>query len=47
VLKLPAQRFHHVLVGPYYTASSAIETQTELEKRGYKPIRREWNASSR
>ena len=47
VLKLPTERFHHVLVGPYSSANAAIETQNELEKRGYKPIRTEWKVSSR
>jgi cell division septation protein DedD len=47
VTKLPAERFHHVLVGPFNSASAAMETQTRLEQRGYKPIRMEWKASSR
>ena len=47
VLKLPTERFHHVLVGPYDSANAAIETQNGLEKRGYKPIRTEWKVSSR
>lgn len=46
VIKLPTERFHHVLVGPFNSASDAIETQNKLEQRGYKPIRREWKVSS-
>lgn len=46
VMKLPTERFHHVLVGPFNTARAAIETQSKLEERGYKPIRTEWKVPS-
>jgi cell division septation protein DedD len=46
VTKLPTERFHHVLVGPFNSASAAMDTQTRLEQLGYKPIRTEWKASS-
>lgn len=46
VMKLPTERFHHVLVGPFNTASAAMETQSKLEQKGYKPIRTEWKVSS-
>ena len=46
VMKLPTERFHHVLVGPFNSASAAIETQNKLEQRGYNPIRTEWKVSS-
>jgi len=46
VMKLPKERFHRVLVGPCNSASAAIETQNNLEQRGYKPIRTELKVSS-
>jgi cell division septation protein DedD len=46
VTKLPTEKFHHVLVGPFNSASAAMEAQTKLEQLGYKPIRTEWKASS-
>jgi cell division septation protein DedD len=42
VMKFSNQHYHHVLVGPYDSAKAANDTQNALEKRGFKPIRREW-----
>jgi cell division septation protein DedD len=47
VMKLPTERFNHVLVGPFNSASSAMEAQNQLEQKGYKPIRTQWKLSSR
>jgi SPOR domain/PilZ domain len=47
VMKLPTDRFHYVLVGPYDSKSAAVETQNNLEQNGYKSLRREWKVSSR
>jgi septal ring-binding cell division protein DamX len=42
VFKRPADRFHYVVVGPYNGADATISAKKELEKRGFKVIRREW-----
>ena len=47
VIKLPAERFHHVLVGPYSSVDAAKKVQKELEERGFETIRSEWKVSSR
>jgi cell division protein FtsN len=47
VIKLPTDRFHYVFVGPYDSKSSAIETQNQLEEKGYKCFQREWKMPSR
>jgi cell division septation protein DedD len=46
VMKLPKERFHHVLVGPFNSANAATETQNALESHGYKTIRTEWKVPS-
>jgi cell division septation protein DedD len=46
VMKLPTERFHHVLVGPFNSAKAATETQNALESHGYKTIRTEWKVPS-
>jgi cell division septation protein DedD len=47
VIKLPTERFHHVLVGPYNTVDATRKVQKELEERGFKSLRSEWKISSR
>lgn len=47
VIKLPAERFHHVLVGPYSSVDATRKVQKELEERGFETIRSEWKVSSR
>jgi hypothetical protein len=47
VIKLPAERFHHVLVGPYGSVDAAKKVQKELEERGFETIRTEWKVSPR
>jgi SPOR domain len=42
VFKRPADRFHYVVVGPYNGADATISAKKELEKRGFKVIRKEW-----
>ena len=42
VMKLPTERFHHVLVGPYDTVDATNEVRKDLEKRGFETIRSEW-----
>jgi cell division septation protein DedD len=34
--------FHRVVVGPYHGVEAALRAKTELEKRGFQAIRREW-----
>ena len=34
--------FHRVVVGPYHGVDAALRAKTELEKRGFQAIRREW-----
>ena len=34
--------FHRVVVGPYHEVDAALRAKTELEKRGFQAIRREW-----
>jgi cell division septation protein DedD len=46
VIKLPTERFNHVLVGPYNRVDATIEVQKELEKRGFQTIRSKWRVSS-
>ena len=46
VMKLPTERFHHVLVGPYDTVDATNEVRKELEKRGFETIRSEWKVPS-
>ena len=47
VIKLPAERFHHVLVGPYSSVDATKKVQKELEEHGFESIRSEWKVSSR
>jgi cell division septation protein DedD len=47
VIKLPTERFHHVLVGPYNSVDATRKIQKELEERGFKTLRTEWKVSSR
>jgi septal ring-binding cell division protein DamX len=42
VFKRPADRFHYVVVGPYNGADATISAKKEIEKRGFKVIRKEW-----
>ncbi len=46
VVERPADRFHYVLVGPYNSADAAIEVKNELEKRGFRVIRKKWKTTS-
>ena len=47
VIKLPSERFHHVLVGPYSSVDVTKKVQKELEERRFETIRSEWKVSSR
>ncbi|MGC2769713.1 MAG: SPOR domain-containing protein [Candidatus Acidiferrum sp.] len=47
VIKLPTERFHHVLIGPYNSVDATRKVQKELEERGFKTLRNEWKVSSR
>ena len=47
VMKLPTERFHHVLVGPYDSVDATAEVRKELEKRGFQTIRSEWKVPYR
>jgi cell division septation protein DedD len=47
VMKLPTERFHHVLVGPYDSVDAATAVRKDLEKRGFQTIRSEWKVPSR
>jgi len=46
VLKSPADRFHRVIVGPYNGVDATSRAKNQLEKRGFRPIRKEWKATS-
>lgn len=47
VLKSPTARFHRVIVGPYNGADAAQKAKQELEKRGFRTIRSDWNKQAR
>ena len=39
--------FHRVVVGPYHGVDAALRAKTELEKRGFQAIRREWKPQAK
>jgi cell division septation protein DedD len=39
--------FHRVVVGPYHGVDAALRAKTELEKRGFQTIRREWKPQAK
>lgn len=46
VIKSPADRFHRVVVGPYNGVDATLRAKKQLEKRGFRPIRKGWKATS-
>jgi cell division septation protein DedD len=46
VFKSPTDRFHRVVVGPYDGVDATLRARNQLEKRGFRAIRKEWKAAS-
>jgi cell division septation protein DedD len=46
VFKGPADRYHHVFVGPFTSADTTLTVKKDLEKRGFKAFRTEWKPIS-
>ena len=46
VFKSPTDRFHRVVVGPYNGVDATLRAKNQLEKRGFRSIRKEWKVTS-
>jgi cell division septation protein DedD len=42
VIRMPSERFHHVLVGPYDNADATRKVKSDLEKSGFTVLSTEW-----